>query len=130
MTQRLAEQSGRELRSWPLRYGNSTSLLRGSRVINSCARWGSMVKPIPRTYEPMNETPTFLASCSGLPVTREARSSDDAIRLTIMSSATRIADGLRGALLVQTAAYSRTALFDGHGLLFTDWRISVPDETT
>ena len=45
-------------------------------AINSLARAGSIVKPMPSTMEPMKEIPALAISRSGLPETREAGSSD------------------------------------------------------
>ena len=55
ITQRLGAHSGCELRSWPLRYGNSTSALRASAASSSPARSGVIVKPRPRMSEPIWE---------------------------------------------------------------------------
>lgn len=90
----------------------------------------SIVNPMPSNLEPWEKNTFRAESRSGIPVTRDTGTSEAVISGTTCPSACRCAFGPTCAQLVHTAAYSRAADFDGHGLLLIDRRIVTPLDTS
>src|SRR4051794_30347241 len=98
-------------------------------LISSAASSGFIVNPMPSSFEPSNEIPALTFSFQGLPLTREAGSREGVIPVVVTPSTILGACKLTGLRLVQTAEYSRAALLEGHGRLFTARVIVTPSAT-
>ena len=86
MTQRLGDWSGRELRSSPLRYGNSTSLLRASLLDKPLGLLRCQHEAHAEDIGPLNDLPSFALRRCGLPRDRAGSSEEggDAARRLIV----------------------------------------------